>query len=266
MKQKAKPSAASRREIIIQMVEDQGFCTIAELSLACHVSEMTVRRDVQTLVESGLLRSFHGGVSPFPSQEFAGSDYEQREGTGGTVKNLLATEARKIVSSGDSIALDAGTTMAALAHALDGLEDLNVVTASLPALSALADKESVSVTVLGGAFNSVSKSMSGPATLASIENLHVDTFFLAASRLSERGTYCANDFDAVTKRALIEVADRVVLVSDSSKFDQSAIAKVCDWSPIDIFIVDDDLPKHMQSIIQEKGVDLRLVPAHSKGA
>lgn len=254
-----KQSVQSRRDLIHKLVEDQGFCTIAELSAACKVSEMTVRRDVQFLVEADILRSFHGGVSSFPSNDFQGSDYRQREESSWRLKKALAQQAARFVSRGDSIALDAGTTMAALAQEIRHFDQLNVVTASLPAINALSDHDSFALNILGGLYHAESQSMSGPAALEAIENMHVDTFFLAASRLSDRGTYCANDFDAVTKRSLIEVADRVVLVSDSTKFDQSAIAKVCSWESIDTFVVDEDISTEMASLVESFGVTVHIV-------
>lgn len=255
-----KHSVETRRGIILQMVEEQGFCTIAELSEACGVSEMTVRRDVQILVEQDLLRSFHGGVSSFPSNDFRGSDYRERETSEGELKRILAAEAASMIDAGDSVAIDAGTTLAALAEEVAPRTGIHVVTASLPVIVALSKQEHTDLTVLGGNYHSESQSMSGPGGIQAIENLHVDTFFLAASRLSERGAYCANDFDAVTKRALIEIADRVVLVADSSKFNHSAIAKVCGWESIDEFVVDDGLSADMADYIRERGVSLRTVP------
>lgn len=254
-----KQSVQSRRSLIRKLVEDQGFCTIAELSAAAKVSEMTVRRDVQSLVEAGILRSFHGGVSAFPSNDFQGSDYRQREESSWRLKTALAHQAARFVSRSDSIALDAGTTMAALAREIRHFDQLNVVTASLPAINALSDHENFALNILGGSYHAESQSMSGSVALKAIENMHVDTFFLAASRLSDRGTYCGNDFDAVTKRALIEVADRVVLVSDSTKFDQSAIAKVCGWESIDTFVVDEDISPEMATLIESFGVTVQIV-------
>lgn len=260
-----KRSVQSRRDLIHKLVEDQGFCTIAELSATCGVSEMTVRRDVQVLVEADILRSFHGGVSAFPSNDFQGSDYRQREESSWRLKTALSHHATRFISRSDSIALDAGTTMAALAQEIRRFDQLNVVTASLPAINALSEEESFSLTVLGGSYHAESQSMSGTVALEAIENMHVDTFFLAASRLSDRGTYCANDFDAVTKRALIEVADRVVLVCDSTKFDQSAIAKVCGWESIDTFVVDEGISLEMATLIESFGVTLDIVPRPDEG-
>jgi DeoR family transcriptional regulator of aga operon len=254
-----------RREAIQRTVEEQGFCTVAELSVLTEVSEMTVRRDVQILVDQEILRSFHGGVSAFASKDFLGIDYRQREFSAGQLKQSLARYAAKFVSDGDSIALDAGTTMAALAQEIRSFENLNIVTASIPAFNVLSTEDALTITLLGGLYYPGSQSVSGPAAIQAIENIHVDTFFLAASRVSERGAYCANDFDAVTKRALIGVADRVVLVADSSKFDQSAIAKICDWDSIDLFIVDEGISAETENAISEYGVTVVQVPVQNDG-
>jgi DeoR/GlpR family transcriptional regulator of sugar metabolism len=251
-----KRAVQSRREAIQNRVGEQGFCSISELSSLTGVSEMTTRRDVQVLVEKKVLKSFHGGVSAFPSKDFQGSDYTKREVRAGHLKQALAQRAVALVNNDDSISLDTGTTITALAREINTFDRLSIVTASIPALNALDKEKDFAITVLGGSYNSGSQSISGTAAVDAIQNVHVDIFFLSASRVSERGVYCANDYDAVTKRALIEVADLVVLVCDSSKFEQSAVAKVCGWESVDVFVVDEGLSLEMVELISNYGTEV----------
>lgn len=251
-----KRAVQSRREAIRTRVEEQGFCSISELSSLTGVSEMTTRRDVQVLVEKKVLKSFHGGVSAFPSKDFQGSNYTKREFRAGHLKQALAQRAAALVSNDDSISLDTGTTITALAREINTFERLSIVTASIPALNALQKDKDFAITVLGGSYNSSSQSISGAAAIDAIQNVHVDIFFLSASRVSERGVYCGNDYDAGTKRALIEVADLVVLVCDSSKFEQSAVAKVCGWESVDVFVVDEGLSQEMSELISSYGTEV----------
>jgi len=257
-------SARERRKLLLSAVEDQGYCTTAELATRFGVSEMTIRRDVAGLVDKGLLRSFHGGVSALSSGEFRGSDYSARAGVAQTVKRAIAMRACEMIDDGAVVGLDAGSTVAELAELL-AVRPIraHAVTASLPVISALANAPLVEVMSLGGNLHSESQSFAGPATLAAIDELRLGTFFLGASAFSARGAFCANDFDSLTKRKLIEVADRVVLLADTTKTTRSAMAKVCDWDAIDVLVTDHAIDGALQHILDEHGVELVLADSSS---
>lgn len=250
---------AQRRAGLVQTVEEQGYCTIAELARQFKVSEMTIRRDVVQLVDRGVLRSFHGGVSRLQPQEIIGSDYRLRAGEHDVLKERLAAAAITQLDDGSVVGFDAGTTVAAVARQLPPALTLRAVTASLPVITALAPLDSVELTALGGVFHDESLSFAGQATLDASANLSIDTLLLAASGLSEQGAYCANDFDALTKRALIEASHRVVLVADSSKFRSRAMVKVCSWSSVDLLVIDDGIEPERRAQLESAGVEVLTV-------
>lgn len=252
-------AAPERRERIAQVVIEQGYCTITELSRAFAVSEMTIRRDVARLIGTGQLRGFHGGVGSVNPQDLLGRDYIERDRTLAESKRAIAARAIELIRPNMSIALDAGTTAAQLAAIMPGGLGISVVTHSLSALSLLAPNRGVEVTCLGGVLHPESLSFSGSATLAAIEELQVEMMFLAASGLSERGAFCATSFDAITKRALIEVSARVVLISDSSKYEASAMVKVCGWDAIDVLITDAGLSDARRDSLVQAGVEVVIV-------
>ncbi|MEO3872828.1 hypothetical protein ABGB18_28780 [Nonomuraea sp. B12E4] len=106
-----------------------------------------------------------------------------------------------------------------------------------------------------------SLSFDGPATLSAISNLQVETLFLAASGIGERGAFCGNGFDAITKRALIEVAEHVVLLTDSSTFYASAMVKICGWDAIDRVVIDDGITDEHRTMLQQQDIDVVTVTA-----
>jgi DeoR/GlpR family transcriptional regulator of sugar metabolism len=251
-------SAPERRDRIVQFVVDQGYCTITELSRRFAVSEMTIRRDVARLSGDGRLRGFHGGVGSMTQQETLGRDYGERNVSMADAKHAIATRAVEMVADGAILGLDAGTTVAQLAALLPRDRGISVVTNSFPAVSVLVPGGGIEVNCLGGVLHPVSLSFAGPATLAAIENLQIETTFLAASSLSERGVFCATGFDAITKRALIGASSRVILISDSSKYKASAMAKVCAWDAIDVFICDDGLSEEQRACSEQLGVEVLI--------
>src|ERR1700733_12915602 len=223
-------SAPERRQRLVVYITEQGYCTIAELSRIFGVSEMTIRRDVSKLVEQGEVRGFRGGVGSLTRQDLVGMN--------------------------SIVALDAGTTAAQLAPMLPTDRNLCVITHSFPVLSELAGHPGTEVICLGGTLHPESLSFDGPATLSAISNLHVELLFLAATGLGERGVFCGNGYDAITKRALIDVSERVVLMADSSKFETQAMVRVCGWDAIDTIIVDSGIGEGQRRLLMQHGVNV----------
>ncbi|MFG1710031.1 DeoR/GlpR family DNA-binding transcription regulator [Nonomuraea sp. M3C6] len=252
-------SAPERRDRLVQFITEQGYCTITELSKAFAVSEMTIRRDVLRLTEQGKVRAFRGGVGSLSKQEMEGSDYHLRDMKMADAKRAIALKAIEMVGAGSVVAIDAGTTTRQVADLLPADRNITVVTHSFPVVSSLIGRSGTDVMCLGGLLHPESLSFDGPATLSAISNLQVETLFLAASGIGERGAFCGNGFDAITKRALIEVAEHVVLLTDSSKFYASAMVKICDWDAIDRVIIDDRITDEQRTMLQQQDIDVVTV-------
>lgn len=252
-------SAPERRERLVQFIAEHGYCTITELSKAFDVSEMTIRRDVLRLVEQGKVRGFRGGVGSLSRQEMEGSDYRLRDMKMAEAKQAIARRAIEMVNPGSVIAIDAGTTGHQVAELLPNDRGLTVVTHSFPVVSSLIGNPGTEVMCLGGLLHAESLSFDGPSTLAAISNLQVETLFLAASGIGDRGAFCGNGFDAITKRALIEVADQVVLLADSSKFSTSAMVKICGWAAIGTIVIDDGITEEHQRMLEAQDVEVITV-------
>ncbi|GAA0398200.1 DeoR family transcriptional regulator [Acrocarpospora corrugata] len=258
-------SAPERRERLVQFISDQGYCTITELSKAFAVSEMTIRRDVLRLAEQGKVRAFRGGVGSLSKQDMEGSDYRLRDMKMADAKRAIAVKAIDMITLGSVVAIDAGTTGHQVAELLPPDRGVTVVTNSFPVVASLIGRTGTEVMCLGGLLHPESLSFDGPAALAAIANLRVETLFLAASGIGERGAFCGNGFDAITKRALIEVAERVVLLADSSKFYASAMVKICDWEAIDRIIIDDGISEEQQRMLEQQDVDVEVVTGQEFG-
>lgn len=249
-------SAEDRRAQIIELVERQGFCTILELSQAFQVSDMTIRRDIRALAHDSQLRGVHGGVTMLPQAAIIGTDFRARAAKMRDAKRAIAERALTYVPRTGAIGLDAGTTTLEMAVALPPSARVTVVTPSLSVINTLLSHEHVDVVALGGMLHPSTQSFAGPATVAAINDLRVRTFFLAASGLNDEGVYCGNDFDAVTKRALIAVADEVVLLSDSSKWEISAMVRACSLADLDRVITDDGITEEQMAVFADHDVEV----------
>lgn len=260
---RAYSSAEDRRAQIIELVERQGFCTILELSKAFAVSDMTIRRDIRALVHDSQLRGVHGGVTMLPQAAIIGTDFRARSNRMREAKQAIAMQAMAYVPRHGAIALDAGTTTLELAAVLPPTSRVTVVTPSLSVVNTLLNHEGVEVVALGGKLHPGTQSFAGQATVAAIAELRVRTFFLAASGLSTGGVYCGNDYDAVTKRALIDVADEVVLLTDSSKWSISAMVKACSLDELDRVIIDDGITDEQLAVFAEHDVEVVVAGSES---
>jgi DeoR family transcriptional regulator of aga operon len=254
-------SAPERRARLLQILEQQGFCSTAELMVKLGISDMTVRRDAQKLAEDGRVRIVHGGVSLIPSVDLqSGREYGERAELMAPAKVALGRNAATQVTGDMVIAIDAGTTGRELARALAPDSDLTVVTNSATVVAELMTHSSTTLVVLGGLLHHETLSFAGPLVLQAISDLQLDVFFLTASGIGPRGVFCANDFDAASKRALISVAARVVLIVDSSKFHAPALVLVCSFDLVDGVIVDDGISEEDLAMLIESGVYVTVIP------
>lgn len=250
-------SAPERRERMLELVEEQGFCAMSELSSALSVSEMTIRRDAQRLATEQRLRIVYGGVSVLPQSALLGTgDFRERATRMSDAKRSIACSAASLISSGDTIALDAGTTSLEVARVLPLGLQTTVITHSAPVVAALLDRPDIQMICLGGTLHHETQSFAGLNTTEPLTELRIGRLFLSASSIGSGGVYCGNDFDAVTKRALIAVSDEIVLVSDSSKFRSSASVRVCRLEGLDKAITDGELRESDERMLLEHNIGL----------
>jgi DeoR/GlpR family transcriptional regulator of sugar metabolism len=252
--------APERRARIMELVTSEGFCTIAELALALEVSEMTVRRDVSRLEGGQRLRRVHGGVTVLPGEALNSSDFATQSSVRVDEKRAIARAAVSLIDPGATIAIDSGTTTYQLALILPENLDLMVASHSLPVLSALSARKGLRVIGIGGELHPVTQDFSGLATHDAIANLNLSLLFLTTMGLTERGVFCASDHEALVKRKLVEVAERVVLLADSTKLTTSAMIRVCSLRDIDCVIMDEGISAQGRQMLADNDVDLITTP------
>lgn len=209
------------------------------------VSRETVRRDIVELEARGELRRVHGGVvavGPEPEPPIAvRSQVRQKE------KRAIAKAAARLVSPGQTLFLDFGSTVSALAEELASLPGLTIITNSFDVAQTIANQNRSRVMLLGGRVDEGLPATFGEGTVAEIHRYRADMVLLSPVALHFR--YGATSFDpreAEVARAMVRNADRAVILADHSKIGQTSRISFCPTEGIDTLVTDGrsrDLPE-----------------------
>lgn len=248
-------AAPARRRWILDELDRHGFLSVTDLAAQLGVSDMTVRRDLRALATSHEIRVVHGGVS-LGQSGLRGQEFQARFADQAEPKERIGAEAALRIGSDDTVALDAGTTAYAVARALSRDCRATIVTHSVPVVTALLDRPEIHVVGLGGDLLRSSQAFVGAMTVEGVHGLRVRTFFLGAAAVDARGVYVDADVERPAKRALMAIADDVVLLADSSKFSRSSPVRLCGLDEISGLITDRTPPASVRAALQQSGAEL----------
>jgi DeoR/GlpR family transcriptional regulator of sugar metabolism len=251
---------AARRATILELLSATGYLRTSEVAERLAISPMTARRDLKRLADEGVAASVRGGIRIASVEEQAPTEYERRLGAEPGAKTVIGLIGAGLISAHDVIALDAGTTAYQVARNLPAEFEGIVVTHSIPVMHLLAERPSGRVIALGGELFRPSKALVGSIPVANLQHLRVSTLFLGAAGIDSNGVFVAADSERGVKQALMDIADRVVLVSDHSKLTTRAPVLLCDWSRIDTFVCDRALKAEFTARLATSGVQV-LTPA-----
>jgi len=246
-------TAAARHQRILAILRDRGEVRVSEITGALGVTPMTAWRDLKSLDEQGLLRRVRGGAVAVSGPEL---DFEVKAGAAGSAKRLIAQRAvMEFVREGDVLAMEGGTTVAALVPALPG-KRISVVTNSLPiGLTLRHQRPALPVRVIGGWLSLVSGNTVGPEALKDIRGSRVSVCFLSATGWDNtRGPMDPNPLEIEVKRALAASADRVVLLMDSRKFGVSSASVMIHPKRLHALVTDKTQPPAVAASLKEWGV------------
>jgi DeoR family fructose operon transcriptional repressor len=241
-------AAPRRRDELLRRLEESGYVSASTAAAELGVSEMTIRRDLGRLAAEGLVRRVVGGASV--ADGGAGVPFELRRTEATREKEAVARAALPLLADAAVVALDAGTTVAALARRLPA--GLTVVTHSVPVITACTAREDLDVVALGGAYHRATRSFAGPSTRAGLADLAVDVAVLSATAAGAAGVFSADQWDADTKRAMAAIADRVVLLLDHRKLGARAPMRVLGLEQAWAVVVDDQVTPDQLAVLRDR--------------
>jgi DeoR/GlpR family transcriptional regulator of sugar metabolism len=252
--------ASERLSELVEVLRRDGRVDVATAAAEFGTAELTIRRDLDVLVERGVARRVRGGAVnllmrgeelPFAMRTLESADRKRR----------IAEAVAGLIADGEAVGLDSGTTVTETARALAlAGRRLTAMPMSLHAAMALSGSTSVRLMLPGGEARPGELAMVGPLALAGIGALRFDTVVLGCCGVSPEGHVMAHDLgDAAVKQALLASAGRSVLAVDGAKFGRAALAVVCELAALDVVVTDDTAPEPAVAALRAAGVEVHRV-------
>ena len=243
-----------RRDEILQVIEQQGFVSLQELVTRLGASESTVRRDLEYLDGIGQIRRTRGGAA-YTGESI--TPFEERFQRASREKQTIAKVVADLILPGETILLDGGTTTLEVARELVG-KALQVVTNSLPIANLLAQQPNIELILIGGYLYPRTGVALGPLAESALREVHVPRVIMGTGGITEKGLFNSNTLLVQCERMMLEAAEEVWVVADSSKFGKSALAHLCELSKVTRMIVDAGLSDSWREIIRGVGIELTI--------
>jgi len=257
--------AAQREKLILDVASKSGFVSYRELEAQLDASPATIRRDLNRLEAEGHLMRVHGGAKlivdepvPEATPQLVGTPFDTSIMQHLEQKRAIGKAAAALCERGEGVMIDGGTTTLQMCPHLAGL-DLQVLTNSLYIVNALLPQEGTRILVPSGSVFREQNIILAPAGEDSMPRFHAPKLFMGAAAVGPQGVMQADVILVAAERRLIDRAEQVVLLVDSSKFTPSSGAIVCSLDEVDVLVTDSGIPDAMRETLRR--ADVRLIVA-----
>jgi DeoR family transcriptional regulator of aga operon len=250
---------AERWEYILRRLAKDGDLGVNTLAVEMKVSAATARRDLQELHNHHLLSRVHGGATS--SGIFSELPLRHRVGQQAAEKQWIAASAAALVEPGMAVALNGGTTMAALARELINrrLKDVTIVTNSLAIAHDFSMQPNYKLVVTGGFIRPASLELVGPLADDTVLKINLDLAIVGVDGITaDSGFTMHNELEARTNRHLLLRARERIVAADHSKFGRAAFAQLCPVTDVQQVITDLGAAGHVVDDLRAQGLTVTL--------
>jgi DeoR/GlpR family transcriptional regulator of sugar metabolism len=248
--------AIGRQLRIRQLLESQEFVDLDTLCRELDASESSVRRDLISLESDGVLKRVYGGAMATQSHDHQ-LDFAWQSARMAEEKKRIAALAAGLVEDGQTIVLDGGSTVAAVARLLTG-RALHVVTNSLPLAEIFSESRNIEVTITGGYLYPRIRATLGPLCEQMLGSVTADLLIMGIGGITAEGFSNTNTLVVGPERKMIEVSRKVIVVADHTKFGKRAVLHLAPLDVADLVISDNGLEEQHREMLRTHGVDLLL--------
>ncbi len=249
--------ASERHQKILALLDEQGTARTVDLAENFAVTDETIRRDLQILADNHLISRVHGGASCLSGVRRLQS-FAERTSIRVEQKKAIAKAAQEWILPNHTYAFDSSTTAMELVTSLPDLE-YRVVTNAYAVIDHLVRLEEVEVISTGGRFHPKTNTFNGPESIATLRRHNINTAFISCIGLDERrGASEGFEEQAGYKEILVKMAEKVILLVDSSKLGQRSEYFFSDLRDITHIITDSEADPHFVEQLQNQGCRVTL--------
>ena len=252
-----KRNTQHRRHLILAQLEQQGEVSVDQLSQTLQTSEVTIRKDLTFLEQSGLLLRRYGGAVSIPQEMIAGSPADSQQASG--MKTAIAEKAVTLIRDHNRMIIDSGRTTAALIPMLERFRGLVVMTNALNVANALnALENSPTLLMTGGTWDPHSESFQGKVAEQVLRSYDFDQLFIGADGLDlQRGTTTFNELLGLS-RVMAESSREVIVLLESEKIGRRIPNLELPWQQINTLVTDHNISSAAAEQIRAQQVQLLI--------
>jgi DeoR family fructose operon transcriptional repressor len=250
--------AAERQLRIRQMFESKDFLDLETLCRELDASESSVRRDLDVLEEQNVLKRVYGGAVPVQPPGNGGAfDFTVESERFSDEKSRIGRLTAGLIENGQTVILDGGSTVAAVAREL-AAKSLHVVTNSLPIAEALEARRNIELTLTGGYLDPRIRVMLGPLCEQMLGLIRADVVIMGIGSVSDAGFSNNNTLVVGSEQKMIEIANKLIIVADHTKFGRSAMIPVAQLEAADTVVSDGELAPEYVDLLRSKDIEVLL--------
>jgi len=247
-----------RHRIILGEVTDRPVVTVAQLVELTGASEATIRRDIGALHVAGRVRRVRGGAEalrPPQTVGIAGRPFSVNEGVNVDKKRAIARAAVELCEDGESIIINGGTTTFQMVHHL-ARRRMQILTNSFPIAEHLLRNSKNTITLPGGAIYREQNIILSPFDNDVTRNFFAQRMFMGAQGISPIGVMEGDPLLIQAEQKLINQAEELVLLVDSSKFGSRSSLILCPLERVHTVITDDEVSTRDAKLVEQAGIRL----------
>ncbi len=240
-----------RSNKILELLIQENKAEVSFLSEKLGVSQVTIRKDLDSLEQRGIIKREHGFALLRSTDDINGRiAYHYEE------KREIAQKAAALVSNGDTILIESGSCCALLADALaNSKKDLTIITNSAFIAGYIREKSNFQIILLGGIYQQDSQVMVGPMILQCVENFLVDFFFIGTDGYDKRAGFTNRDqMRAQAVRDMARQANHIVVLTESDKFSKHGVVPLNLKNKVKTVITDNHLSAETKADLESKGI------------
>jgi DeoR family transcriptional regulator of aga operon len=247
-----------RQRAILDLLRRDGRVLVVDLASHFHTSQVTIRKDLEALHARGSIHRTHGGGLPARDRALEDPTLREKEKRYCKEKLRIAAAAAQMVSEGQVVILDSGTTTTAIARALRNFRNLTIITNAVNIAAELSGS-TLEVILTGGSLRKNSFSLVGPIAEETIRKLYADILFLGVDGFDvQHGFSTPNLLESKVNRTMIEISKIAVAVCDSSKFGKRSLSLIAPASALQHVITDLGIHKSDLSALRKLGIEVRV--------